>query len=316
MRRSTPLPIGLDKKPDMPAFRQSSLLLWSANAVSATIGPVYLSSSRKYFVAERPSMLGICTSINTRSYVSLLSMASVMSSLASVPSHAMVTSVMPSSLSIRLITSWFTRLSSAISTLSGNVLLDDESPPDRFELLDDFLFDNAVPVDALVIRSGLPMYADSTVGISGTGVDSFAKLTRFSFGSSYAHSPTCGSGTVNVNDEPWPTLDRSVSVPCIILANCLQIDSPRPVPPYDRDRVWSPCTKASKIFSCNDSSMPGPVSVMVSSNTHLIGLLNLQYIFFSFWLSRYPSSSSPEVSESTLARNSLPWLYDAASTLL
>ncbi|KAH3662597.1 hypothetical protein OGAPHI_005849 [Ogataea philodendri] len=191
IRRNKPRPIGLDRNPDIPALRQSSLLLWSANAVRATIGPVYLSSSLITRVAESPSMFGIWTSIKTRSYVSLLAWASFIRRMASDPSHASVVSVIPSSLNIRLITSWLTRLSSAIRNRSEQEPVDatPEELDDVPELVDDFRFECAVPVEALVIRSGFWKY-EISFSLVLLNASSSAKLTFLILSSSGSNSPT------------------------------------------------------------------------------------------------------------------------------
>ena len=65
---------------------------------------------------------------------------------------------------------------------------------------------------------------------------------------------------VNQKVEPLPgSLSTPISPP-ICSTSCLQIASPRPVPPYLRVVEPSACTKAWKSLSCASGGMPMPVS--------------------------------------------------------
>ncbi len=68
-------------------------------------------------------------------------------------------------------------------------------------------------------------------------------------------------GTVNQNVEPAPAVLVTPSSPPISATSCLEIVSPRPVPP--KRRLVEPSARAKdwKIASSDSGSMPIPVSV-------------------------------------------------------
>ncbi|KAF8002144.1 hypothetical protein HF325_003109 [Metschnikowia pulcherrima] len=101
----------------MPQLKHSFTLLSSANAVKATIGLRNFKLFLMIFVAVKPSIFGICTSMKMMSYRDIVSYDFFTRSTASAPLAAMVMLVKPSSFNILLMTSWFTELSSATKIL-------------------------------------------------------------------------------------------------------------------------------------------------------------------------------------------------------
>ena len=69
---------------------------------------------------------------------------------------------------------------------------------------------------------------------------------------------------------PTPSSLFSQIVPCIKLASCEQMLSPRPVPPYFLLSPRSPWTKGSKTFRCCAAGIPGPVSSTSNSKIRVL----------------------------------------------
>jgi len=104
--------MGLEMKSFMPEIWQSLTLASSEYADKPMIGllkPDFLMSR----VASRPSMLGIWTSMNIKSYSEWLDMLAWTILIAFLPSSAISTFKMFSILNIRKMTIWFVLLSSA-----------------------------------------------------------------------------------------------------------------------------------------------------------------------------------------------------------
>ena len=66
---------------------------------------------------------------------------------------------------------------------------------------------------------------------------------------------------MNQNVEPSPTVLRIPISPPINLVRRLQMERPRPVPPYSRVVEVSTCVNFSKMVSILSAGIPIPVSV-------------------------------------------------------
>ena len=82
-----------------------------------------------------------------------------------------------------------------------------------------------------------------------------------------ASSVTACIGMRKVKALPAPALLRTVMSPPISRARLREISSPRPVPPWRREREPSPCTKRLNRPASVGSSMPMPVSVTTNSSS-------------------------------------------------
>mmetsp|Transcript_95792 Transcript_95792/g.139923 ORF Transcript_95792/g.139923 Transcript_95792/m.139923 type:complete len:214 (+) Transcript_95792:2562-3203(+) len=71
---------------------------------------------------------------------------------------------------------------------------------------------------------------------------------------------------LNQKTEPLPSLLSTPIVPFISSANCFEIASPSPVPPYVRVVDESTCEKRLNSFFCPSSEMPIPESYTLNRN--------------------------------------------------
>jgi len=97
------------------------------------------------------------------------------------------------------------------------------------------------------------------------------------------------TGTVNQNVEPTSGVDRTPIFPPIKLTSCLDIASPRPVPPNGRVEELSACWKGTNNKSMSLCERPIPVSLWRYVCGWNLPLLDYE---FAYWISNVNTTFS------------------------
>ena len=112
-------------------------------------------------------------------------------------------------------------------------------------------------------------------------------------GGSGSSGPSVRRVSVSVNTEPAPGWLRSVMSPPRPTASARAVARPRPVPPCRRDRLASPCTKASNTCACCSGAMPGPVSSTCMRMRHVPSPSSTTSVITPTWPSSVNFSALP-----------------------